>query len=277
MLRTSASILMLRGFCASAFSPFKNLGGKPVPFAPMPGFPARAVGVADVLASPKWPAEWPYSPRDFMRGDESPDPYFYDQPRFCFHVDDAAVAALTEFYGTALREWEKPAILDICASHVSHFPTDIADFAGNRVALGMNEEELRNNGQVDSYVVKDLNEDPTLPFEDNSFDVVTNVVSIDYLTKPLAICKEIRRVLKPGGQALMALSNRCFPTKAVDIWLRTNDLEHVFVVGSYFHYAGGFKPPSAVEVSPNQDQIPWAGGSSQNIAYLAVVRAEVDK
>ena len=52
MLRTSASILMLRGFCASAFSPFKNLGGKPVPFAPMPGFPARAVGVADVLASP---------------------------------------------------------------------------------------------------------------------------------------------------------------------------------------------------------------------------------
>ena len=178
-----------------------------MPFAPMPGFPARAVGVADVLASPKWPAEWPYSPRDFMRGDESPDPYFYDQPRFCFHVDDAAVAALTEFYGTALREWEKPAILDICASHVSHFPTDIADFAGNRVALGMNEEELRNNGQVDSYVVKDLNEDPTLPFEDNSFDVVTNVVSIDYLTKPLAICKEIRSVLKPGGQALMALSN----------------------------------------------------------------------
>ena len=84
-------------------------------------------------------------------------------------------------------------------------------------------------------------------------------------------------MLKPGGQALMALSNRCFPTKAVDIWLRTNDLEHVFVVGSYFHYAGGFKPPSAVEVSPNQDQIPWAGGRSQNIAYLAVVRAEVDK
>lgn len=216
MLRKSAPMLVaLRGL-ASAFSPFRNLGGKPVPFAPMPGFPASAVGVADVLAAPKWPAEWPYSPRDFTRGDESPDPYFYDQPRFCFHVDDAAVGALTEFYGTALREWDKPAILDICASHVSHFPADIADFAGNRVALGMNEEELKNNTQVDSYVVKDLNEDPTLPFEDNSFDVVTNVVSIDYLTKPLAICKEIRRVLKPGGQAVMALSNRCFPSKAVD-------------------------------------------------------------
>ena len=68
-----------------------------------------------------------------------------------------------------------------------------------------------------------------------------------------------------------------FPTKAVNIWLKTNDLEHVYVVGSYFHYAGGFKPPSAVEVSPNQATTPWAGGSSQNNAYLAVVKATVDK
>ena len=53
-----------------------------------------------------------------------------------------------------------------------------------------------------------------------------------------------------------------------------NDLEHVFVVG-YFQYAGEIT--RRLEVSPNQDQIPWAGGRSQNIAYLAVVRAEVDK
>ena len=71
----------------------------------------NAVGVSDVLASPKWPADWPYSPRDFARGDESPDSRFYDTPRFCFHVDDAAVAALTDHYTTALRQWEKPAIL----------------------------------------------------------------------------------------------------------------------------------------------------------------------
>ena len=206
-----------------------------------------------------------------------PDSLLQDLPRFCFHVDEAAVAALTDYYSTALREWEKPAILDICSSHVSHFPADIDEFAGRRVALGMNEEELSQNKQVTEFVVKDLNADPTLPFEDNSFDVITNVVSIDYLTQPLQICKECRRVLKPGGAALFALSNRCFPTKAVDIWLRTNDLEHVFVVGSFFHYAGGFEPPSALEVSPNQATTPWRGGQSQNIAYLAVVKAVVDK
>ena len=241
------------------------------------GFPSGATGVAEVLSGLTFPKEPPFEAQDFSRQDESTDTQFYDAPRFCFHVDDQAVAALTKYYETAFRQWDKPAILDICASHVSHFPADVADYAGRRVALGMNGQELSENKQVSEFVVKDLNKDPTLPFEDNSFDIVTNVVSIDYLTQPLQICKEVARVLKPGGAAMFALSNRCFPSKAVNIWLKTNDLEHVYVVGSYFHYAGAFKPPSAVEVSPNQATTPWAGGSSQNIAYLAVVKATVDK
>ena len=181
----------------------------PPQFRPVPGFPSGLKSVAEVLDNPDFPAEWSYTPEDFSRQDESTDNMFYDMPRFCFHVDDAAVAALTNYYGTAFRAWEKPAILDICASHVSHFPSDVAEYAGRRVALGMNEEELARNSQVTEFVVKDLNADPTLPFDDNSFDIVTNVVSIDYLTQPTSICKEVARVLKPGGAAMFALSNRC--------------------------------------------------------------------
>merc|ERR1712085_35553 len=196
------------------------------------GFPDQAKSVADVLEDPDWPKERPYEPQDFTRQDEADDNDFYDQPRFCYHVDDAAVAALTKHYSTAFREWEKPAILDICASHVSHFPPDVADYAGRRVALGMNGLELSQN-------------------------------------------KEVTRVLKPGGQAMFSLSNRCFPSKAVNVWLKTNDLEHVFIVGSYFHYGGGFKSPSAIEISPGG--VISSGGSSQNNAYLTVVKATVDK
>jgi len=48
------------------------------------------------------------------------------------------------------------------------------------------------------------------------------------------------------------MSNRCFPTKAFNIWLRTNDLEHVFIVGSFFHYTEGvFEPPVSFDISPN--------------------------
>ena len=245
----------------------------------------QTIGVADVLANPRWPDEFPFSAADLGRQDEMDDSMFYSVPRFCYHIDDKAVAALTEYYAREFPkiaqamqeegdEKRKPAVLDLCASHVSHLPNDVDQYTGRRVALGMNEEELRENKQVDEYVVKDLNADPTLPFEDDSFDIVTNVVSIDYLTQPVDVCKEIARVLRPGGQALFALSNRCFPSKAISIWLQTNDLEHVFIVGSFFHYSGGFQKASAEEIGPNPK---WAGGQSMNEAYLSVVRATVDK
>ena len=138
----------------------------------------------------------------------------------------------------------------------------------------MNRAELQENKQVNEFVVKNLNLDPTLPFDDNSFDIVTNVVSIDYLTQPLKVMEEVARVLKPGGAAMLSLSNRCFPTKAINIWLNTNDLEHVFIAGSFFHYTGRFRPPESLEIGPGAE---WSAGRSRNNAYLAVVRATVEK
>ena len=53
----------------------------------------------------------------------------------------------------------------------------------------MNEEELARNPILTDFAVKDLNVDPILPYPDNTFDVVTNAVSVDYLTKPLQVFK----------------------------------------------------------------------------------------
>ena len=56
-------------------------------------------------------------------------------------------------------------------------------------------------------------EQPALPFADDSFDVITNSLSVDYMTQPIPLFKEMFRVLKPGGVACCAFTNRCFPTK----------------------------------------------------------------
>lgn len=200
-----------------------------------------------VLQNPKWPDEWPYSPEDFTREDESDDGIFYQSSRLVYHIDDSAVGALTKYYGGCFKDGED--VLDICSSWVSHYPTEWN--GGNVVGLGMNEYELSQNKQLSSYVSKDLNVDPTFPFEDGSFDRVTCVVSVDYLNKPKEVFAEIGRVLRPGGTAMLAISNRCFPTKAFRIWLQTSDLEHVFIAGSFFHYSGLFDAPSCDDVSPN--------------------------
>eukprot|EP01041_Mallomonas_annulata_P002484 gene2484-4836_t len=212
---------------------------------PMTTLNAR-VKIEDVLKTPQWPEKWPFTPADFVRQDESTDAFFYDQPRLVYHIDDAAVGALTRYYKSVF--FEGADVLDICSSWVSHFPTDIK--LGKRVGLGMNKFELSKNVQLTDYIDKDLNVDPIFPLPDNSFDFVTCVVSVDYLTRPLEVFSEIRRVLKPGGRAIISQSNRCFPTKAINIWLNTNDLQHVFIIGSYFHYAGGFNPPESFDISP---------------------------
>jgi ubiquinone/menaquinone biosynthesis C-methylase UbiE len=96
--------------------------------------------------------------------------------------------------------------LDLCSSWVSYFPDGVL---GRAVGLGMNKDELKANPHLNEYVVQDLNLVPTLPFPDNSFDYVTCAVSVDYITTPLEVFREIRRVLVPGGTAIMSFSNRC--------------------------------------------------------------------
>ena len=51
-------------------------------------------------------------------------------------------------------------------------------------------------------------------------------------------------------QQVMSFSNRCFPTKAVSIWTSTGDLDHIWIVGAYYHFAGGFQGLAAADISP---------------------------
>ncbi|WVZ69085.1 hypothetical protein U9M48_017929 [Paspalum notatum var. saurae] len=207
--------------------------------------------VEQILKNVEWPDEFPFKPEDFSRFDESADTLFYSVPRFVTHIDDEAIRALTEYYSEVLPPSNTPgvAILDMCSSWVSHYPPGYKQ--EKIVGMGMNEDELKRNSVLTEYVVQDLNVNPYLPFEDNTFDVITNVVSADYLTKPIDVFKEMRRILKPAGLAIMSFSNRCFWTKAISIWTSTGDADHAWIVGAYFHYAGGFEPPQAADISPN--------------------------
>ncbi|KAI3443651.1 hypothetical protein Pfo_000316 [Paulownia fortunei] len=213
---------------------------------------ARQKGAVEkVLENVEWPQQFPFKDEDFQRFDESPDTLFYESPRFVTHIDDPAIAALTKYYSEVFPPSNTPgvALLDMCSSWVSHYPKG---YKQSRIAgMGLNEEELKRNPVFTEYVVQDLNVDPKLPYEDNSFDVITNVVSVDYLTKPIDIFKEMSRILKPGGLAIISFSNRCFWTKAISMWTSTGDADHVMIVGAYFHYAGGFEAPKAVDISPN--------------------------
>jgi len=184
----------------------------------------------------------------FRRYDETPDERFYRSPRLVTHIDDRAIAAVTQLY----REHFSPdeAILDLMSSWVSHLPAEVT--YGLVVGLGMNEVELKENPRLDEYVVQDLNTDPTLPFADGEFDGVGCCVSIDYLTRPVEVLREVGRVLKVGSPAIISFSNRCFPDKAVAIWHQLDDQGHVRLVEEYLREAGNFENVRSLDRSPRR-------------------------
>jgi len=164
------------------------------------------------------------------------------------HIDDGAIQALRSFYSEIFPRYPGARILDMCASHISHYP-EKATWSHVSVT-GMNANELKLNKVADDFQPRNLNIVSELPYDTASFDIVTCTVSFDYLTKPLEVMKEVGRVLKPGGTVILSTSNRCFPTKAVDIWLRTNDVEHCVIYASYMHYSDAFEAPQARDITP---------------------------
>merc|ERR1711920_97644 len=211
--------------------------------------------IASVLEDAAWPDEFPLSAEDLQRYDEAPDSVFYSVPRLVTHIDDGAINALKKYYSENLPSGDV-SIMDMCSSWISHYPEDFK--ASRVVGLGMNEEELKKNSQLTEYITLDLNDNPVLPYKDNSFDCITNAVSVDYLSKPMQVFHEMKRVLKPGGSAIMSFSNRCFPTKAINVWNKTGDEDHVFIVGSYFHY-NGFAKLKAVDITPKPSMFGRSG------------------
>mmetsp|Transcript_32433 Transcript_32433/g.80421 ORF Transcript_32433/g.80421 Transcript_32433/m.80421 type:complete len:300 (-) Transcript_32433:96-995(-) len=214
------------------------------------GMKFQRTELTDKLFAQAWPADWPFPPSAFSRLDESDDGDFYSSPRFVYHIDEGAVRALTDYYKASIPDGS--AVLDICSSWVSHYPDDFPQKMKRIAGTGMNSLELEGNKQLSDFTPKNLNIEPKLSgYADNSFDVVTCVVSVDYLIHPLEVFKEVRRVLKPGGKFILSQSNRMFQSKAIKMWLGMDDLQHALVIGAYFNYAGGWSKARAFDVSPS--------------------------
>lgn len=176
---------------------------------------------------PGMQARWRGQPTDFAgagfaRMDESQDFKFYSTPRMIHHVDAQARVFLEAEYRQALASGMK--VLDLMAGPYSHLPDDM-DLQVD--GLGLNQEELKANPQLDSHLIHDLNLEPALPYEDSAFDAVVCSMSVEYLTSPYAVIQDAARVLKPGGRLLLAVSDRWFPPKATRLWKELHTFERL--------------------------------------------------
>jgi SAM-dependent methyltransferase len=186
-------------------------------------------------------------PWAFEKEDSAPDAAFYDWPRFVTHIDDAAIATVTQVYRQTLPP--DGTVLDLMSSWVSHLPEDVAYAAV--VGHGLNAEELAANKRLSRWFVQDLNADPVLPLDDGAFDGACLCVSVQYLQRPVEVFHDVVRVLRPGAPFVVSFSNRCFPTKAVAIWQSLSGPDQQRLVGAYMH-AAGFSKIAEHEETPER-------------------------
>jgi len=183
----------------------------------------------------------PLSKKDaFLRLDENDDSLFYSKDRFVSHLDSLSQTTVKKIIGELIIE-EKPVILDLMAGWDSHIPKRLTP--ARVVGLGLNENELKKNKDLTETVIHDINNDPTLPFSPDTFDIVINTVSVDYMTQPIDVFRDVGRVLKPGGLFLVIFSNRMFPQKAVKIWRESDEDERIILAQDFFKESGIFEKP----------------------------------
>lgn len=189
---------------------------------------------------------------ELRRADESDDALFYRQPRFVAHIEPATIDAVRQLY----REVLPPggAILDLMSSWISHLPPEMPF---SRVAgVGMSHLELAANPVLNDFQVQNLNSNPRLSFENGAFDAITICVSIQYLTAPVAMMRELARVSKQSAPIIITFSNRCFPTKATLAWQSTNDAGHLNLVASYLQAAGNWSQIEKLDRTPQNASEP---------------------
>jgi SAM-dependent methyltransferase len=194
-------------------------------------------------------------PQAFAKADPTADALFYAMARFVTHIDEGAVAAVTQLYRETFPRGGT--ILDLMGSWVAHLPPEIA--YAEVIGHGMNEEELAANKRYHRWFVRDVNASPTLPLAEASVDAVAICVSIQYLEHPVAVLREALRVLRPGGVIAITFSNRCFPTKAVAIWQSLGSGQHKHLVALYLERAGFVDVEARTLIDEDRDQDPlWA-------------------
>jgi SAM-dependent methyltransferase len=114
--------------------------------------------------------------------------------------------------------------------------------------------------------VHDLNRHSHLHFEDGAFDAAGLCVSIQYLTRPVAVLRDVGRVLRPDAPLVITFSNRRIPTKAIAIWRALDDDGHVQRVEGCLRAAGNWTAIERLDRSRRPNE-PGAGHPDGAGAY----------
>jgi len=172
----------------------------------------------------------------FARKIEEDDGLFYDAIETTIPVDQVAIEQLQQFYREHISD--NSSVLDLMAATESYLPETLKNI--DLTGLGVKEDDLNSNKQLNHSILHNINTQPELPFKEETFDAVICSFGIEYITQPIKIFEQVARILKPGGVFLVAFSDRFFDKKAIALWDDLHSFERMGLVLEYFRQTDQF-------------------------------------
>ncbi len=111
---------------------------------------------------------------------------------------------------------EERRILDVGCG-VGAFVRRLREFSQDVYGFDIDEERVREGAAQVPNLALALGE--YLPFADDTFDVVLLHEVIEHVTDDLATLREVRRVLRPDGRAVIFCPNRLYPFETHGVFL----------------------------------------------------------
>jgi hypothetical protein len=179
---------------------------------------------------------WTDSP--FERLDEGEDSDFFSSPSLTPFWDNTALGEVSKLYDELVPDGAH--VLDLMAG--VHSPLQESNVSPVHITCaGLNPVELNHNPICDDRLELNVNTLESLPFDDESFNVVLIHAAIEYVTQPELLFSQISRVLKPGGRIIVSFSNRSVNEKAIRLWNDVHEFERPGIVLSYLRKSGAFR------------------------------------
>jgi len=159
-------------------------------------------------------------------------------------VSAEALDLLRAAYGRLLGEGDFSQVLDLLGGSDRFVPEHVLE---SLTAPAPSARRAGANRRLMLQVADDLNEQPSLPFEDEAFDAVLVTLDVGALRHPLEVFREVGRALQPGGLLAVAFGQASHDEAHTRLWALAGDRERLMLAEAFIEFSGaGFTPPTSL-------------------------------
>ncbi len=173
-------------------------------------------------------------------------------------VSEAEMRLLRTAYARLLGEGEFAEVLDLLGGSDRFVPQGaVSSLLGpepGAAAAGLHRRLMLR-------VADELNRQPLLPLQGESFDAALVTLDVGALRRPLEVFRELGRVLRPGGLVVVSFGPAARDEAHTRLWSDAGDRDRLMLAEAFLEFsAAGFTAPTSITLLEGDEGVEWREG-----------------